>query len=116
MEKSLQQSSVLTHAQLLFGAIAIICFALSTATIFILPDLRNRSDLLSMSVTTLTNGFMMVLGFFYGSSQSSARKTELLSTTATQPQTVNIGKSVSADTVVDSSGGNVDEVITNGKF
>lgn len=114
MEKSFKQSSVLTHAQLLFGAIAIICFALSTAAIFILPDLRNRSDLLSMSVTTLTNGFMMVLGFFYGSSQSSARKTEIIGSSATHPQTVNIEKTVRADTVVDSSGGNVDEVITNG--
>ena len=114
MEKSFKQSSVLTHAQLLFGAIAIICFALSTAAIFILPDLRNRSDLLSMSVTTLTNGFMMVLGFFYGSSQSSARKTEIIGNSAAQPQTVNIEKTVRADTVVDSSGGNVDEVITNG--
>ena len=114
MEKSFKQSSVLTHAQLLFGAIAIICFALSTAAIFILPDLRNRSDLLSMSVTTLTNGFMMVLGFFYGSSQSSARKTEIIGSSATQPQTVNIEKTVRVDTVVDSSGGNVDEVITNG--
>ena len=87
MEKSFKQSSVLTHAQLLFGAIAI---------------------------TTLTNGFMMVLGFFYGSSQSSARKTEIIGSSATQPQTVNIEKTVRADTVVDSSGGNVDEVITNG--
>lgn len=103
-----------TTVQIAFGIIAVVAFLFAAIAIFVLPDLRADSTLMTMFATTINNSFLLVIGYWYGSSLGSDKKTELFNLLANLPQTVNIEKNVRAGTVVDNTGGTVDEVINNG--
>lgn len=114
---ALPTSAYVSHVQTFIGGLAVMAFLASVIVTYAMPELRARSDLLIMNQQNLNNGFWTVLGFYFGTSMGSVRKTDMLNTVKDHikpPQTVNIDKTVIADTVVDSKGGNVDEVITNG--
>lgn len=102
------QSSQFTLVQVMFGIVAVLAFVITAGAVFMLPDLRSDSTMRTMFATTINNGFLLVLGFWYGSSIGSDRKTDLINKMAIQPQTVNIDKAVTADTVVADTTGEVD--------
>ncbi len=102
------QSSQFTLIQVMFGIVAVLAFVITAGAVFALPDLRSDSTMRAMFATTINNGFLLVLGFWYGSSIGSDRKTDLLNKMTVQPQTVNIDNAVTADTVVTDTTGEVD--------
>ena len=102
------QTIQFTVVQVMFGIVAVLAFVITAGAVFVLPDLRSDGTMRAMFATTINNGFLLVLGFWYGSSIGSDRKTDLLNKMAIQPQTVNIDKAVTADTVVTDTTGEVD--------